>query len=93
MFQIPKPTLETYLSHYTPEEYSVTPTPMYNIVPLRKCPLNSQSSDMQIRFSLYSGMHGQRREDENEKRMRLHILRNQNPVHLIHTFKKMPFST
>lgn len=93
MFQIPKPTPETYLSHYTPEEYSVTPTPMYDIVPLRKCPLNSQSSDMQIRLSLHSGMRGERREDENEKRMRLHILRNQNPVHLIHTFKKMPFST
>lgn len=59
MLLIPKPTSEIYLSHYAPEGDFVTLTPIYNIVPLRNCPLNSQPSDMKIHFYLHSVVHGE----------------------------------
>lgn len=66
-----------------PEGYFVTLTPIYNIVPLRNCPLNSQSQSrgMEIHFYLHLVVHGKNM--KLSKRSDLFILK--------YTFRKWPF--
>lgn len=68
---------------WCPEGYFVILTPIYNIVPLRNCPLNSQSQSrgMEIHFYLHSVVHGKNM--KLSKRSDLFILK--------YTFRKWPF--